>query len=223
MPHSNSRSEDNVPHQNPNGDKTKLPIEKVTKRKRNKKKKGISQQSARQQQPAITDAQMSSGGNTAEDNGDTVMAEAGNAPPQQRGRPRESNTPSNAADRTVYQQKRRTREYTVMEELQELKMISLNIRGFNKEAKHYAISDLIRENDIHVVCLNETKLTIPMYFDNYWSHQTMLQRNGGCWTAATNKVKLTLVKALGTYLCWMRITKSHHVIQLLNCYLEPDD
>ena len=60
-------------------------------------------------------------------------------------------------------------------------MISLNIRGFNKEAKHYTISDLIRENDIHLVCLNETKLTIPVYFDNYWSYQTMLQRNGGCW------------------------------------------
>ena len=160
MPHSNSRSEDNVPHQNPNGDKTILPLKKVTKRKRNKKKKGVSQQ-----QPVITDAQMSSGGNTANDNCDAVMAEAGNALPQQRGRPRESNTSSNAADRTVYQQKRRTRDNTVMEELQELKMISLNIRGFNKEAKHYAISDLIRENDIHVVCLNETKLTIPVYFD----------------------------------------------------------
>ena len=43
-------------------------------------------------------------------------------------------------------------------------MISLNIRGFNKEAKHYTISDLIRENDIHLVCLNETKLTIPVYW-----------------------------------------------------------
>ena len=223
MPHSNSRREDNVPHQSPSGDNTILPLKKVTKRKRNRKKKGELKQSARQHQPPIADTQMNSGGNTADDNGDAVMAEVGSALPQQRGRPRESNTPSNAADRTVYQQKRRTREDTVMEELQELKMISLNIRGFNKEAKHYAISDLIRENDIHVVCLNETKLTIPVYFDNYWSHQTMLQRNGGCWTAATNKVKLTLVKALGTYLCWMRLTTGRHVIQLLNCYLEPGD
>ena len=34
---------------------------------------------------------------------------------------------------------------------------------------------------------------------------------------------MTLVKALGTYLCWTRITTGRHVIQLLNCYLEPGD
>ena len=99
MPHSNSRSEDNVPHQNPNGDTIIPPLKKATKRRRNKKKKGVSQQSARQQQPASADTQMSSGGNTADVNGDAVMAEAGNALPQQRGRPRESNTSSNAANR----------------------------------------------------------------------------------------------------------------------------
>jgi hypothetical protein len=79
--------------------------------------------------------------------------------------------PSDTTDRAVRQQKYKDRrDHTAMQELQELTMISLNIRGFNKEEKHYAISDLIRENDIHVVCLNETKLTIPVYFDNYWSH-----------------------------------------------------
>ena len=34
---------------------------------------------------------------------------------------------------------------------------------------------------------------------------------------------MTLVKALGTYLCWTRITTGRPVIQLLNCYLEPGD
>ena len=84
-----------------------------------------------------------------------------------------------------------------MEELQELTIISLNIRAFNSEEKHHVIGQLIHDSECHVVCLNETKLTIPMYLDNYWSHQTLLQRNGGTWTAETNKVKLTLVKALG--------------------------
>ena len=55
-----------------------------------------------------------------------------------------------------------------MEELQELTMISLNIRGFNSEEKHHTIGKLIHDNECHVVCLNETKLTIPVYLDNYW-------------------------------------------------------
>ena len=51
----------------------------------------------------------------------------------------------------------------------------------------------------------------------------MLQRNGGCWTAATKKVKLSLVKALGTYLCWTRLSTGSSDIQVLNCYLEPGE
>jgi len=39
--------------------------------------------------------------------------------------------------------------------------------------------------------------------------------------AATNKVKMSLVKSLGTYLCWVRVTTGNQVVQLLNCYLEP--
>ena len=100
-------------------------------------------------------------------------------------------------------------------------MMSLNIRGFNSEEKQHTIGQLIHQEQFHVVCLNETKLTIPVYLDNYWSHQTMLQRNGGTWTAASNKVKLTLVKALGTYLCWVRLTTGRQEVQILNCYLEP--
>jgi hypothetical protein len=106
-------------------------------------------------------------------------------------------------------------------ELQELTMMSLNVRGFNSEEKQQVIVNLIHQNEFHLVCLNETKLTTPVFLDNYWSHQTMLQRNGGAWTAATNKVKLTLVKALGTYLCWVRLTTGKHEVQVLNCYLEP--
>ncbi len=40
-------------------------------------------------------------------------------------------------------------------------------------------------------------------------------------TAATIKVKLTFVKALGTYLCWTRVTTGKQEVQILNCYLEP--
>ena len=109
------------------------------------------------------------------------------------------------------------------EELQELTLMSLNIRGFNGEEKQHVIGELIHREKFHVVCLNETKLTIPVYLDNYWSHQTMLQRNGGTWTAATNQVNMSLVKSLGTYLCWTRVTSGSHVVQLLNCYLEPGE
>jgi hypothetical protein len=118
---------------------------------------------------------------------------------------------------------RKERGVNQEEELQELTLMSLNIRGFNGEDKQQAIGELIHHEQFHVVCLNETKLTIPVYLDNYWSHQTLLQRNGGTWTAATNKVNMTLVKALGTYLCWTRVTTGKHVVQLLNCYLEPGE
>ena len=34
---------------------------------------------------------------------------------------------------------------------------------------------------------------------------------------------MTLVKALGTYLCWTRVTTGKHVVQLLNYYFEPGE
>jgi hypothetical protein len=152
------------------------------------------------------------------------MRDVDDASGKKRGRQMESNVTSNTSNLAPNKRTLRAKRCDdEMEELQELTMISLNIRGFNKEEKHWAISKLIRENDVDVVCLNETKLTIPVYLDNYWSHQTMLQRSGGCWSAATNKVRLTLVKALGTYLCWMRLTTGKHEVQILNCYLEPGD
>ena len=68
----------------------------------------------------------------------------------------------------------RARELMVTEKLDEITMISLNIRGFNNEAKQEVIGELVNREGVHLVCLNETKLQIPLYLDNYWSHQTML-------------------------------------------------
>jgi hypothetical protein len=145
-------------------------------------------------------------------------------PQQNRGEERSSNTgatPTNETANRKYHKERRNDE--VLEELQEISMMSLNIRGFNGEEKQQVIGDLIHRENFQLVCLNETKLTIPVYLDNYWSHQSMLQRNGGVWTAATNKVRLTLVKALGTYFCWTRMTTGRNEVQILNCYLEPGE
>ena len=55
-------------------------------------------------------------------------------------------------------QNERLRDREVLEEMQELTMISLNIRGFNAAEKQQAIYDLITESEVHLVCLNETKL-----------------------------------------------------------------
>jgi hypothetical protein len=52
--------------------------------------------------------------------------------------------------------------------------MSLNIRDFNEEGKQQVIGELIHQEKPHGICLNETKLTIPIYLDNYWSHQTVL-------------------------------------------------
>lgn len=68
------------------------------------------------------------------------------------------------------------------------------------------MGEIIRQNKPHIVCLSETKLMNDLYYDGYWSHQTMYQRKGGCWTAAKTNDRLNLVKALGSYLCWTRFT-----------------
>jgi endonuclease/exonuclease/phosphatase family metal-dependent hydrolase len=51
----------------------------------------------------------------------------------------------------------------------------------------------------------------------------MFQRQGGCWTAASTRTRLSLVKALGTYLCWTRLTSGAKQVQILNCYLQPGE
>ena len=56
-----------------------------------------------------------------------------------------------------------------LEEMHELTMISLNIRGFNAAEKQQAIYNLITESEVDLVCLNETKLQYSLYLDNFWS------------------------------------------------------
>jgi hypothetical protein len=47
-------------------------------------------------------------------------------------------------------------------------------QGFQWEEKQSVLGELIHQENPHVICLNETKLTIPVYIDNYWSNQTVL-------------------------------------------------
>ena len=54
-----------------------------------------------------------------------------------------------------------------MTELQELSMMCLNVRGFNSGEKQHVIGQLIHQSECHIVSLNETKLTGPVYLDNY--------------------------------------------------------
>ena len=48
-----------------------------------------------------------------------------------------------------------------MEELQELTMISLNIRGFNSEEKHHVIGQLIHDNEY-------PQTPKPLFFQVIW-------------------------------------------------------
>jgi hypothetical protein len=94
-------------------------------------------------------------------------------------------------------------------------------RTYPDESKHPGVEEggeLNHQVNFHVVCLNKTKLTIPVYLDNYWSCQIMLQSNGNRWKAAINKVNMTLFKSVGTYL-----TNVRQEVQILNCYLEPGE
>ena len=51
---------------------------------------------------------------------------------------------------------------------------------------------------------NETKLASKLYLNGYYSHQTLLQRAGGCITFSNFKHH-SRVKALGTYLNWTKV------------------
>jgi hypothetical protein len=103
--------------------------------------------------------------------------------------------------------------------IEEITKISLNISGFKTEANQTVIGNFIQHEALHLICLNETKLKIPLYLNNYWSHQTILQRNWGSWVAASTKLRLTLVKALCSYLCWVRVQSGDCEVQVLNCNL----
>ena len=62
-----------------------------------------------------------------------------------------------------------------------------------------------------------------MYLDRYWSFQTNAQRHGGCWTASLTNAKLSLVKTMGTHLCWTQLEIANPVVQVLNCYVQPGE
>jgi hypothetical protein len=81
-------------------------------------------------------------------------SENASATHQQRGR-RQENLGEGAKHKNFHRRRENDQE---KEMLEEITMISLNIRGFNGEDKQRAIGQLIRENEIHLVCLNETKL-----------------------------------------------------------------
>ena len=74
--------------------------------------------------------------NRTESQVDTRMRDVGVPPEQKRGRPRELNQEREATNQTAYRRyTREERDHGESEELQELTMISLNIRGFNQEEK----------------------------------------------------------------------------------------
>jgi len=109
--------------------------------------------------------------------------------------------------------------------LEEVVLMNMNIRGINSGTKQEALAKIVEKERPHVICLNETKLQFDLFFNNYWSHQSLLARKGGCWTAArqAKNVRHSLVKALGTYLCWTRLNTGTESVQILNCYLEGGD
>jgi hypothetical protein len=63
----------------------------------------------------------------------------------------------------------------------------------------------------------------PLRLDGYYSHQTLAQRSGGCWTAGRHHLDLKLVKALSTYMCWTQARVEGSPVHIINCYLEPGE
>ena len=104
------------------------------------------------------------------------------------------------------QQPRTKRDLSnVKEQMKEFSLITFNVRGLNTESKQKIVYDLLKHNRPQIVCFNETKLQSPLFLGGFWSHQTYLQRNGGCWNASRTNTRLQLMKALGTYLCWTQV------------------
>ena len=98
----------------------------------------------------------------------------------------------------------------VLQHCDELTMLSYNVRGLNTEAKQQRVYEMLRRHKPHLVCLNETKLQSALYLDHYWSFQTTAQRSGGVWTASLTNAKLSMVKTIGTYLCWTQLEIGAH-------------
>ena len=97
------------------------------------------------------------------------------------------------------------------------------MHGINTEEKQQRLYEILAKYRPQVVSLNETKLQSPMFLDRYWSFQTNMQRYGGCWTASLTSAKLSLVKTLGTHLCWTQLEIGKHTVQVLNCYIQPGE
>ena len=110
-----------------------------------------------------------------------------------------------------------------VQECDEFTIVNYNVRGINTEEKQRKVYEILGRYRPQIVCLNETKLQSPMFLDRYWSFQTNMQRYGGCWTASLTNAKLTLVKTMGTHLCWTQLEIGRHTVQILNCYVQPGE
>jgi len=102
----------------------------------------------------------------------------------------------------------------------DLSVLMWNVRGINSEKKQRYLGWLINEQKPDFVMLNETKLTSPLYLDDYFSHQTLLKWSGGCITF-TNLKNHRKIKALGTYVNWFKVPLGGEEVHLLNVYIEP--
>jgi exonuclease III len=111
----------------------------------------------------------------------------------------------------------------MLQSCNEFTIVNYNVRGINTEEKQKRVYQVLGRYRPQIVCLNETKLQSPMYLDRYWSFQTNAQRHGGCWTASLTNAKLSLVKTMGTHLCWTQLEIANHVVQVLNCYIQPGE
>ena len=79
-----------------------------------------------------------------------------------------------------------------------------NVRGMNALKKKQALQSIVSEIKADVAMFNETRLTEPCVFHNYFSHQTLAVKRGGCATFSTTHLHRK-VKALGNYFLWTRI------------------
>lgn len=95
-----------------------------------------------------------------------------------------------------------------------------NVRGINGPRKQRYLDQMIAEQQPDVIMFNETKLNSPLYLGEYYSHQTLAKRSGGCITF-TKLRKHKKVKALGTYLNWSKVQVGPEEVHIMNVYLEP--
>ena len=90
----------------------------------------------------------------------------------------------------------------------------------NALKKKQALQNIISDIKADVAMFNETRLTEACVFHNYFSHQTLHIKKGGCASFATTHLHRK-VKALGKYLLWTRIPFGCEQLHLLNIYIEP--